>query len=66
MPDDEKIEQFKRKAEAEALAIAKTIGIERDFRPLATVYNTASSTIVASVERYSSEVYEKRLLSPGE
>jgi hypothetical protein len=61
LPVDEKIEKVKREREAERLAIAKAIAIEPGFRPLATVYNPASSTIVASVERHSSDAFERRL-----
>jgi hypothetical protein len=61
MPDDETIERLKREAEEEGDAIARAIGIERAFRPLVTVYNAASGIIVASVERYSPEVFDRRL-----
>ena len=61
MAEDEKIEELKSEAEAEYRAVAKAIGIEHDFRPLATIYNSPSSIIVASVERYSPEIYERRL-----
>lgn len=61
MPEDEKFEQYKRESEAESQAIAKVIGIERDFRPLTTIYNSASSTVIALVERCSPELHEQRL-----
>ncbi len=61
MPDDETMENLKREADAEREAIAQAIGIEADFRPLVTVYNPASGSIVASVERCSAEVFERRL-----
>lgn len=61
MPDDDKMEKLKREAEEEHQAIAQAIGIEHEFRPLATVYNSASSILVASVERYSSDIFDRRL-----
>jgi hypothetical protein len=61
MADDEKIKAQLRKREEEAEAIGKAIGIERHFRPITTVYNPASSTIVASVERRSTDVFDRRL-----
>ena len=57
MSDNETVEKLKREMEE----IKRAIGIEPDFRPLTTVYNPASGIIVASVERYSSEVFERRL-----
>jgi hypothetical protein len=61
MPSDEKSKELLQKAEEEAEAIRKAIGIERHFRPVTTVYNPASGVIVASVERYSEEVFDRRL-----
>lgn len=61
MSDDEKIEKSKREAEEERLAISQAIGIKRDFRPLTTIYNSASGIIVALVERYSSDVFDRCL-----
>lgn len=65
MANDEKIEGLKREAEAERRAIAKAIGIEHEFRPLVTIYNSPSRTMVASVERYSPDIYERRLFFRG-
>jgi hypothetical protein len=65
MANDEKIEGLKREAEAERRAIAKAIGIERDFGPLVTIYNSPGRTMVASVERYSPDIYERRLFFRG-
>lgn len=61
MPSDEKIKELLRKHEEEAEATARAIGIERHFRPVATVYNPASGIIVASVERHSADVFDRRL-----
>ena len=57
MDNSEKLERFKWEAEE----LRKAIGIEHHFRPLQTVYNQASGIIVASVERYSKEAFDRRL-----
>jgi hypothetical protein len=61
MPSDEKIKKHLREAEEERQAIASAIAIERDFRPVATIYNHASGIIVTSVERHSADVFDRRL-----
>jgi hypothetical protein len=60
MPSDEKIKALLQKHEQETEATMKAIGIERHFRPVGTIYNSASSIIVASVERHSAHVFERR------
>ena len=61
MTKDEKIEAYLRKAEQERQAIADVICIERDFKPVTTVYNQATGFIVTSVERLSADVFDRRL-----
>ena len=61
MLNNDIIEKLKREAEEEDQSIAKAICIERDFRPLVTVYNQVTGFIVAEVERHSANLFERRL-----
>ncbi|MEW6306338.1 MAG: hypothetical protein AB1705_22970 [Verrucomicrobiota bacterium] len=58
MADDEEI---KRKAEEEQLAIANETGIAADFAPSRLIYNPATGMVIASVERFAKDAFDRRL-----
>ncbi len=57
----EQINALKREAEEERCAIARSIGIGEEFRPLCLVHNQASGMVVASVERAAAGSFDRRL-----
>lgn len=59
MFDEQEIAELLREAEANAKALGMEIGIDHKWRPVRTVYNEASETIVVSVEQRSKMIFER-------